>query len=170
MNDTQSALLKMFLEYADICNRFDDMETACRYFTEDGWIEAEGTRSQGAAAVRAVHDCDAGCRALVFFEDVRWEDDHTMVCNFIYETELDRTLSIPGLGRISRITFRDGRIDTWLVEKADPAHLEARRPIVGPVFAWVKEHRPELLDRARGPISFETGHALVEITEAWKNR
>ncbi|MDF2629658.1 MAG: hypothetical protein K0R39_3489 [Symbiobacteriaceae bacterium] len=169
MDQHQEALLTMFLEYADICNRFDDMETACRYFTADGWIEAEGTRSQGAAAVKAVHDCDAGCRALVFFEDVRW-DGETMVCNFIYETELDRALGIPGLGRISRITFRDGLIDTWLVEKADPADLEARRPIVGPVFAWAKEHRPDLMERARGPISYDTGYALVEIAEAWRSR
>lgn len=169
MNPTQEALLNMFLEYADICNRFDDMETACRYFTEDGWIEAEGTRSQGAAAIRAVHDCDAGCRALVFFEDVTW-DGETMVCNFIYETELDRTLGIPGIGRISRITFRDGLIDTWLVDKADAAQVEARRPIVGPVFAWAKEHRPELLERGRAGITYDAGYALVEIAAAWRNR
>jgi|GEM_PF-7060386 len=161
----QHPLISQILAYQEACNRFD-MQKAVTYFTDDGVIDVHGQIFAGRKQLVDLHDYDTGCGALVYLSEFQVEENRVR-CLFVYESQADRLLGISGLARWSTLTFRGDLAERWDIEAPTPEEVQRRRPVMGPVFAWARDARPDLMARLEGEASYETGHALTEIAEAY---
>lgn len=160
-----SLYIAIIQQYEEASNRHD-IDTCTALFSEDGRIEMNGEIYQGAQALRAAHEYDAGSHTTVAFRDFLVEGD-TIHCTFWNEHALDRVIGTGGTTARATFTLRGEQIVCFNILSPDEDELQRVRSIVRPAFVWLRENHPEVVARW-GSFDRAGGETVFALAELWR--
>ena len=160
-----SPLIDILKNYEAASNRHD-IEACVAFFTPAGSILMNGQSYQGAEALRAAHEYDAGSDTQVRFSDFEVEGQ-VVRCTFWNEHELSRALETGGLAGKAEFTFEGEQISQFNSLPPDETERQRMMGRIGPALRWLREHHPELIARWSG-FDRAAGEAIFQLAERWR--